>query len=153
MVTIKSFLFCDIMPCSLVEVYWHSRGTYCFCLQGERLNWASKLSIWCHIPNDSNQCHENHRSHKMQMTNKMPFPRIPTAASLYEGSSLVPDPMKCIWLLQESIKKLEITKDGTIESLQLEKQQISGQLSKQKEKIQSLEDELKQVRCEGSWRR
>lgn len=66
-----------------------------------------------------------------------------------EGSSLVPDPMQCIWLLQESIKKLEITKDGIIESLQLEKKQFSGQLNKQKEKIQSLEDELKQVRCQN----
>ncbi|PNF35517.1 hypothetical protein B7P43_G04102 [Cryptotermes secundus] len=47
----------------------------------------------------------------------------------------------------ESIKKLEITKDGTIESLQLEKKQLLGQLNKQKEKIQSLEDELKQAQA------
>jgi predicted RNase H-like nuclease (RuvC/YqgF family) len=48
--------------------------------------------------------------------------------------------------LQESLKKLEISKDGTIESLRLETDQLTNQLNKQKQKIQSLENELKQVR-------
>jgi hypothetical protein len=52
--------------------------------------------------------------------------------------------------LQESLKKLEISKDGTIETLRLEKGQFTAQLDEQKQKIQSLENELKQVRCQKS---
>jgi hypothetical protein len=53
--------------------------------------------------------------------------------------------------LQESLKKLEISKDGTIESLRLEKDQFTDQLNKQKQKIQSMENELKEVRCQKSY--
>jgi hypothetical protein len=30
----KSYLFCHMMPYSLVEVHWHFQGMYCFHLQG-----------------------------------------------------------------------------------------------------------------------
>jgi hypothetical protein len=48
--------------------------------------------------------------------------------------------------LQESLKKLEISKDGIIESLKLEKERFTAQLGEQKHKMQSLQKELEQVR-------
>jgi hypothetical protein len=52
--------------------------------------------------------------------------------------------------LQESLKKVEISKDGTIESLRLEKDQFTTQLDERKEEIKTLQNELEQVRCQKS---
>jgi hypothetical protein len=48
--------------------------------------------------------------------------------------------------LQESLKKLEISKDGTITSLRLEKTQLTAQLDERKQELQEMQGELKQVR-------
>jgi hypothetical protein len=48
--------------------------------------------------------------------------------------------------LQESLKKVEISKDGTIASLRLEKEQFATQLEQQKQELQQLHNELEQVR-------
>jgi hypothetical protein len=48
--------------------------------------------------------------------------------------------------LQESLKKLQISKDGTIASLRLEKDQFTAQLEGKKEELQKLQNELEQVR-------
>jgi hypothetical protein len=47
---------------------------------------------------------------------------------------------------QESLKKVEISKDGTIASLRLEKEQFATQLERQKQELQQLRNELEQVR-------
>jgi hypothetical protein len=52
--------------------------------------------------------------------------------------------------LQESLKKVEISKDGTIESLRLEKEQFTAQLDERKEEVKNLQNELEQVRCQQS---
>jgi hypothetical protein len=46
--TIKQFeetIFEVVMPCSLVEFYWHFRGIYCFHFQGWRVTQWSRLSL------------------------------------------------------------------------------------------------------------
>lgn len=48
--------------------------------------------------------------------------------------------------LQESLKKVEISKDGTITSLRLEKDQFATQLDGQKKELKQLRNELEQVR-------
>jgi len=48
--------------------------------------------------------------------------------------------------LQESLKKVEISKDGTIATLRYEKEQFATQLDAQKEELQQLRNELEQVR-------
>jgi len=48
--------------------------------------------------------------------------------------------------LQESLKKVEISKDGTIASLRIEKDQFVTQLEEQKKELQHLQNELEQVR-------
>jgi hypothetical protein len=48
--------------------------------------------------------------------------------------------------LQESLKKVEISKDGTIASLRFEKEQFAAQLEGQKQELQQLRNELEQVR-------
>jgi hypothetical protein len=48
--------------------------------------------------------------------------------------------------LQESLKKVEISKDGTIASLRIEKEQFATQLDEQKKELQQLRNELEQVR-------
>jgi len=48
--------------------------------------------------------------------------------------------------LQESLKKVEISKDGTIESLRLKKEQFALELEKQKHEVHQLQNELEQVR-------
>jgi hypothetical protein len=48
--------------------------------------------------------------------------------------------------LQESLKKVEVSKDGTIASLRLEKDQFTAQLEGQKQELQRLQNELEQVR-------
>jgi len=48
--------------------------------------------------------------------------------------------------LQESLKKVEISKDGTIASLRFEKEQFATQLEGQKQELQQLRNELEQVR-------
>jgi hypothetical protein len=55
-------------------------------------------------------------------------------------------PNKCVSFLQESLKKVEISKDGTITSLRVEKAQLTAQLDERKQKLQEVEVELKQVR-------
>ncbi|GFG35205.1 hypothetical protein Cfor_01309 [Coptotermes formosanus] len=47
----------------------------------------------------------------------------------------------------ESLKKLQISKDGTIASLRLEKDQFTAQLEGKKEELQKLQNELEQVRA------
>lgn len=47
----------------------------------------------------------------------------------------------------ESLKKLQISKEGTIASLRLEKDQFTAQLEGQKEELQRLQNELEQVRA------
>jgi len=48
--------------------------------------------------------------------------------------------------LQESLNKVEISKDGIIASLRLEKEQFAAQLEGQKQELQQLRKELEQVR-------
>jgi hypothetical protein len=36
-------IFWDMKLCSLVDIYWRFRGTYCFHLLGRRLSWASNI--------------------------------------------------------------------------------------------------------------
>jgi hypothetical protein len=52
--------------------------------------------------------------------------------------------------LQESLKKLGLSKDGTIESMRIEKARFAAQLEEQKEEMQSLQKELEQVRRQKS---
>jgi hypothetical protein len=49
-------------------------------------------------------------------------------------------------LLQDSLKKLEISKDGTITSLRVEKNKFTAQLDEQKQELQQLQKELDEVR-------
>lgn len=51
--------------------------------------------------------------------------------------------------LQDSLKKVEISKDGTIASLRLEKEQFAAQMDRQKQDLQQLQKELEKVR---SWK-
>jgi hypothetical protein len=48
--------------------------------------------------------------------------------------------------LQESLKKVEISKDGTIATLRFEKEQFATQLEGQKHELQQLQNKLEQVR-------
>jgi hypothetical protein len=48
--------------------------------------------------------------------------------------------------LQESLKKLEISRYGIIASLRVEKAQLTAQLDERKQKLQEMQVELKQVR-------
>jgi hypothetical protein len=51
--------------------------------------------------------------------------------------------------VQDSLKKVEISKDGTIASLRLEKEQFAAQMDRQKQELQQLRMELEKVR---SWK-
>jgi hypothetical protein len=42
-VTVKSTVFLDVTPYSMVEFYRQFRRKYCLCFQGQRVNQISKL--------------------------------------------------------------------------------------------------------------
>jgi predicted RNase H-like nuclease (RuvC/YqgF family) len=60
----------------------------------------------------------------------------------------ISDPQQVYAFLQESLKKLGISKDGTITSLRLEKTQLTTKLDEQKQELEKIQGELKQVRIE-----